>query len=413
MFHRFSILAIAGMIAAPAFAADAGVADYPRFSLSGFGTVGAAHSSESQADFTSTIFKPNGAGYSHDWSFDVDSRLGVQLNVDVTSNLSGVVQVVVEQSPDGAYHPKTEWANLKYQLTPDLSVRVGRIAVPGFMASEYRKVGYAVPWVRPPIDVYSLASVSSNDGVDVSYRFHGKDWTNTVQAYLGQRDIDSGDGYVTKTRDSVGLSNTFDLDPFSLRFSYQRGITASDGSAPLFTAFRQFGPTGNAIADRYDLHLKPYRLISVGASYDRGNWLLTGEWARMRTDGWIGNGTGWYLGGGYRVGLFTPYLIRSRARLDSPHSEAGLPTAGLPPQMAIPAMQLNGALNSMLGILVPDQDTVAVGMRWDFARNTALKLQYDRIDLSPGSGNGLRNRQPGFKPGGALNVFSVTLDFVF
>lgn len=37
----------------------------PMFSFSGFGTLGFVHSSENKADFTSNIFKPNGAGLSH------------------------------------------------------------------------------------------------------------------------------------------------------------------------------------------------------------------------------------------------------------------------------------------------------------------------------------------------------------
>jgi hypothetical protein len=44
------------------------------FSFSGFGTLGAVHSNEDHADFTS-VLKPNGAGYTHQWSTDVDSRI--------------------------------------------------------------------------------------------------------------------------------------------------------------------------------------------------------------------------------------------------------------------------------------------------------------------------------------------------
>jgi hypothetical protein len=65
-------------------------------SFSGFGTVGVVHSSEDQAHFTSSVYQPNGAGYSHAWSADVDIRIGAQVTANVTPELSAVVQVIAE-----------------------------------------------------------------------------------------------------------------------------------------------------------------------------------------------------------------------------------------------------------------------------------------------------------------------------
>ena len=112
--------------------ADDPVSTPPKFVFSGFGTLGVVHSSEDQADFTSTFFKPNGAGYSHAWSGAVDSLLAVQVVAKPTAKLSAVVQVISEQRYDGTYWPHVEWANVKYQFTPDFSVRVGRTVLPAF-----------------------------------------------------------------------------------------------------------------------------------------------------------------------------------------------------------------------------------------------------------------------------------------
>src|ERR1700729_1828568 len=105
------------------------------FSFSGFGTLGVVHSSESEADFTNSTFKPNGAGFTRAWSADVDSRLGAQVMANVTSQLSAVVQVISEQLYDNTYRPHVEWANIKYQFTPEFSVRVGRTVLSSFMFS--------------------------------------------------------------------------------------------------------------------------------------------------------------------------------------------------------------------------------------------------------------------------------------
>ena len=56
-----------------------------------------------------------------------------------------MLQVVSEQRLDRSYRPIVEWANIKYQATPDLSLRFGRIALPMFLAADYRKIGYAYP----------------------------------------------------------------------------------------------------------------------------------------------------------------------------------------------------------------------------------------------------------------------------
>lgn len=73
---------------------------------------------------------------------------------------------------------------------------------------------------------------------------------------------------------------------------------------------------------------------------------------------------------------------------------------------------VNAALNHLIGSAA-QQKSLAVGARQDFARNKALKVQYDRLDPDAGSQGVMDNAQPGFEPGGSVNVFSVALDFVF
>src|ERR1700683_742549 len=135
----------------------------PIFSFSGFGTAGEVHSSQDQADFTGSVFQPNGAGYTRRWSPEVDSLLGAQLTANIAPKLSAVLQVIAEQNYNGTFTPHVEWANLKYQFTPDFSVRIGRVELPTFLFSDTRKVGYTYPWVRPPIEVYTLLPITAGD----------------------------------------------------------------------------------------------------------------------------------------------------------------------------------------------------------------------------------------------------------
>ena len=418
MHVKLAVFGITFALLAPVTRAALGAdmtADDKMFSFSGFATLGAVHSTERNADFTYTIFQPKGAGYSEAWSLAVDSRLGLQLTGNFSRQWSGVLQVISEQQYDGTFTPAVEWANLKYQVTPDFSVRAGRIALPGTLSSDYRKVGYAMPWIRPPRDVYSLSPVTNNDGIDMSLRSHFGARSNTVHAYYGKKDLKTTylNGEPLRARDAIGITDTVEWDATTLRVSYQQGHLTMPASKPFFDLLRQFGAGGVALADQYDFENKRYRLLSLGANYDPGKWFLTSEWERVQTHSWSGDGTGWFVGAGLRIDRWTPYAMYSRSRLDSPASDPDLTTAGLPPPYAAAAWQANAVLNSLLGNFIPTDRTIALGARWDFATNAALKMQVEHISIGSGSGGAFRFPQAGFVPGGQTNVVSIAVDVVF
>ncbi len=382
------------------------------FSFSGFGTLGATHSSEDNADFPAGIFHPNGAGHTRSWSPEVDSLIGGQVSARMTPELSAVVQVIAEQNYDGTYTPHVEWVNIKYQFTPDLSVRIGRVELPTFLFSDTRKVGYTLPWVRPPVEVYGLIPITASDGGGFSYRLNGADLTNTTQGSYVQSNTPQPDNRGPAiARDSINFSNTTEYKSLTFRVSYQHAlltITSLDG---FLNTFRMFGPQGVAIADRYDSDGKPVVTEVVGASYDPGRWFVISEWAHTRLNSFLGEDTAWYVSGGYRLGQFTPYATYAEERAAS-NSDPGLTLTGLPSAAAGFAAGLNAGLNTILeGI--PDQHTVSLGARWDCAKNFDLKMQFDHTRIGADSDGALINIQPGFRPGGTVNLFTATIDFVF
>ncbi len=380
----------------------------PTFAFSGFGTLGVVHSSESKADFTSSIFKPNGAGYSHVWSADVDSLIAAQGIASFDQHLSAVLQVISEQKYNNNYLPYVEWANIKYQFTPDFSVRAGRVVMPSFLASDYRKVGYANTWVRPPAEVYGLVPITNNDGLEVNYRLHIGDVTNTIQSTYGGTETTTPAGDHGTARNQWGVFNTMEYGPLTISIAYHQAHLTLDGLHPFFETFRTFGPQGNAIADKYDCDGKLIPFKTVGANYDPGQWFLTGEWATTNSHCFVGAQTGWYVGSGYRLGQFTPYLTYAQVKANSNTSDPGLDVSIYPS-----AAGLNAELNGILGSIAV-QNTLSVGGRWDFARNAALKLQFDDTRLGAGSPGWLIvPTGSGFQPGGTIRLFSAVVDFVF
>jgi len=384
----------------------------PMFSFSGFGTLGVVHSSEDKADFTSSVFKPNGAGYSRSWSADVDSLIGAQVTANLTPQFSAVLQVISEQNYDNSYQPHVEWANIKYQFTPDFSIRAGRIVQSAFLVSDYRKVGYANTWVRPPVEVYNLIPISNSDGVDASYRVRVGEFTSTLLGTYGKTEPNYPyDVGAIKAKDFWNLSYTGEYGAATMHITYQKANLTIEAYKPFFDRLRLFGAEGAALADKYDLKNKPYTFIGLGGMYDPGGWFVMGEWGATDSHSVLGKRSAWYASGGYRLGKFTPYLTYAQAKVDSNTSDPGLTLSVLPLPYRPSAAAINTALNAALGA-APVQNTISAGGRWDFAKNTAFKLQFDHTRLGPGS-VGMLNIQPGFQTGGRFNVFSATIDFVF
>jgi hypothetical protein len=382
------------------------------FSFSAFGTLGEVHSSQDKADFTAGVFQPNGAGYTHRWSPAVDSLIGAQLTANIFPKLSAVLQVIAQQDYDGTYRPHVEWANIKYQFTPDLSVRIGRVELPTFLFSDTRKVGYTYPWVRPPIEVYSLIPITASDGAGVSYRANLGDLTNTTQGSYVQSNTQQPNNRGTAiARDSSNISNTTEYGSWTFRLSYQHArltIASLDG---FLDTFKMFGSQGVAIADKYNSDSKPVVTEVIGVSYDPGHWFMISEWGHTRFNSFLGEDTAWYASGGYRTGKLTPYVTYAHERAAS-NSDPGLTVAGLPPAMAGFAAGLNAGLNAVLES-IPEQNTASIGVRWDFMKNLDLKLQADHTRLGADSTGTLTNIQPGLQPGSTVNLFSATLNFVY
>jgi opacity protein-like surface antigen len=401
------------------------------FTLRGYGTLGVVHSDEHHADFVSAILiQPEGAGYSDEWSTAVDSRNALQIDMTFSDRLSGVVQLISEGASNNSwdgdtnkrFFPSLEWANLSYRVSDELTVRVGRIVQPFSMSSEYRKVGFANHWVRPPVEVYGAQPFTSSDGGDVTYRSKVAGATNTVRAHYGVQALRNA---TFKAQVKLwGINDAVEMGALTVRAAYMHTEFAAPGATfePLFAPFIAAAgsiPGGQSAAQEATRLLRVYdpsgdqsfELYGAGLSYDPGDWFVMSEAVSLKSGGLLLDTTSGYVSGGYRIGKLTPYLTYARTRTEL-REEPGVPLAGLPPQLAGLGAVINGAVAGLAGS-DSSQQTFAVGMRWDVASAIALKAQYDYIDLASGSPGMLANPQPEFQRGGDLNVLSLTLDFVF
>ncbi|MDL2356953.1 MAG: hypothetical protein QFF03_17005 [Pseudomonadota bacterium] len=400
----------AGFVCVALAQADDG-APQPSWSLSGFGSAGLAYSDHDGADYATSLLKGAGVGASGRWSGSVDSRLGAQLSVKAGAQWSAVLQVISEQRLDHTYRPIVEWANLQYQATPDLALRIGRIALPMFLAADYRKIGYAYPWARTPVEVYGAIPITNSDGIDATYRWHRGSLKNLTQVFFGRTDLRlPADGRI-EVRRLAGFSDTLEYGAASARVSMLSSELTVDALRDVVDGLRQFGAAGAALAQYYALDHKRVDAIGIGASYDPGHWFAMAEMGRMRSHSFYGDTTSVYASGGYRVGHFTPYLAYARIHTNgggAPHLEL----AGLPAAAAAAGAGMNAYL-AALSTTIPVQRTISAGLRWDCLASAALKLQLDQVTPLDGSRGTFINVQPAFRSGRRVTVASAVLDFVF
>jgi hypothetical protein len=159
--------------------------------------------------------QPKGATKSG--SFAPETRAGFQINGKFNDKLSGTVQFFSRQDGEGNNPALVEWAFLKAKLGSNFNVRAGRIGAPFFMTSDDRAVGFTNFTVRTPPEVYSYVPVRTFDGLDVLYQGDVGGTTINAQLWSGNtRSFNSTDTYIL-LNNSVGLSVSAEMGPFTLR----------------------------------------------------------------------------------------------------------------------------------------------------------------------------------------------------
>jgi len=155
-------------------------------SFSGFGTLG--YSRVLNNDTVNFQTGLSSGGTDADGSFLLDSRIGLQADATLSERWSATTQVLIRENVDAEFEPRAEWAFLKYQLNDIWSFRAGRLSLPVFALSDYREVGYAMPWVRAHAGFYRVIPSSSFEGADIMADFSFGDFFIHAQLLAGGTD---------------------------------------------------------------------------------------------------------------------------------------------------------------------------------------------------------------------------------
>ncbi len=422
--------ALAAGLALLAPAAQA--ADGPGLKFSGFGTLGVVSQSV-----------PEGWGFMREGaqpaptsqlSLTPDSRTGVQVDWRPHIEIEASLQAVLRKRPAGT--PLSEaisWAYLSWRPTPNTRLRLGRTSPDIFLYANSRHVGYALPWVRPPSDLYGFLNSHALDGVEGSHQWLTDDTAWLVRGAAGRlQPSNSGanrpgiDPFLIRGRDVLVLTGQRESGPLLLKASYmqvQLHLSLDETLQPLTQALSglaalpfpgwsdQVAPLQAAMWTRGQA-----RYSALGLQYDSHPWLLHAEVSRLNASGGsMLPALRGYVSLGYRWNDWTFYglvgrILAEKRPVFAPDSQALLgpfigPEGAAQAQVALDAAAMAG--NSYRH----DQSSVALGMRWELASRVALKLQVDRTKVHA---YGAGQWQSDGSPVATNNlVTSLALDFVW
>lgn len=374
------------------------------------------------------------SGIDHTLSFDNDTILGGQLSAEFTSSLSVTGQVVargfaLDNSTN--YQPTLDWLYLTYDVTPELRVRLGRLATPFYSVSEYFEIGAAYPWVRPPLDVYepAMSPIKNFNGVSVVLRTNWNDWYVLSQLFTGQEENKTAVYDINIHRVS-GLNFSFSKHYFSLRiasilanvsldiFDTQETLTTLRGLPAAFALDEVNNAEEisaiNSIIEIFESNRIKHQYSSIGLEWDNETWFIYSEYNRLASEeGFTPDGEGAYITIGYRFDNFTPYFTRGdiRSLLGQELKDMAVKEL-LTSESAI----LNTIGSEVLEVTSTNrryQRSYALGLRYDFSDAMSLKIEAQKVNSERNTTGLFSSKDEAIIQAPEINVYSIVLDMVF
>lgn len=338
-------------------AVAAGWAD--RISIGGF-----ASTNYSRTDSEIPFNGPENIGHDDKGSWS-GTRVGLNVNATINKRFRFASQFFSSKTEDFALH--INWAFGDLTLTDELNLRTGKIKFPVGLVNEYADVGYAMPWINAPAVIYSELGApngpqmtrESYTGASLLGNFGAGDWTLGADLFGGEVALEGSD-----VRELGGLSLTADWDDvaFFQVSGYQGTMRGIDN--PMMSTMEGVKHRGLLYGVRADWN-------DIILYAERGD-ITMGDLATMKA-------TSWYTTVGYQMGKLLPHLTYQSYE------------------------QGKGSAQE------DQQNTITLGLRWDFMPSVALKAELSQINTDKGVGL----FPQGSTPPGTVNMIGFGLDTVF
>jgi len=332
-------------------------------------------------------------GVIDDASFETDTRFGLQFSSDVAEDMSVVAQLL-GTGVDGNFDAIIEWAYADYEMNDWLSVRAGKIKQPVYLVNDYVEVGYAYPWIRPPVEVYYLNNpLNTVNGIEFLFQFKMGPGVLSLQPYFGSNRDDvpntGGQGFFEAEKirgidiKYAGRGYTAHASSFSCDVK----LFGSLPNVPIGFAPNPALPAGGF--DTVDIDLNgegECKVNSAGFNLDIANIVIYSEWQERTTTETLGRPFGdqdsFYTTLGYRFGKWMPHLtfasIDGTSSTTAPFAVTCSNAIGDCATMST-AFGLGGT--ELTNFPISIQTSVTYGLRYELNDSAALKIEHSVVDV--------------------------------
>lgn len=407
----FFLLSLLSFIADIAIAED-GLSSW---SIKGFGTLAATGTDTDKIGFYRD--KSQTQDVTSSWGLTTDSQFGLQIDWKPNNSLQATLQWIARDHAGNFAEQNLDWAFLRWSLQDDLDIRLGRLGIGVFSLSDYRNIGYAYPWMRPPHEFYSSIPYYHFDGADITKKFSLDDGYLSVKIYGGYsfNQLPTQSSAINNQQSpAAGTNILYENGVWQARIGYTYATITSEPPIQSILdainnpALARVWPDLKQIIPAITMRGKEYQFGSIGVAYDDGIWLSQMEAAYIAsTTLWSPTRADAYVSLGRRFSTVTLYSLLGVAKTFQ--HDLNIPS----PLVASPTLikqqqQLSRLLNNN-GI---NEQSVSLGTRWDFYENMALKTQWSHYWLGKNGPQQWQQSIDNITPN-TVNVMSVGVDFIF
>jgi hypothetical protein len=385
----------------------------PALKLSGFGTLAASYHTAPGATVRRDISQAQGA-QGGQLSFTPDSMLAVQGDWRISPQWDAAIQLMSRARIPNNYNPQVSWGYVKYKPADDFSLRAGRLGIEIYLHDDSAEIGYANLPIRPAITYIPRTA----NGADAEWLLPLGQGTLRGKLMAGQAigALQTGVNAPNNINaaPTANASLEYALNGWTARLAYftikiHNATAETQPGSPLYTLLNGL-PNGTALRHIFDMQNRRITAYAAALAYDDGPLQAALNYNRITSLHWSDQHLV-YGHTGYRMENLTPYVSYAAIRSPRNFVPTGIPQGVSPQTDLVNTVMAQAQTNFMV-----NQTDFALGLRYDFARNVALKLQADYIRYRDPIAivDPVQSRQNAVtRNAKSLTWYAIALDYVF
>lgn len=346
-------------------------------------------------------------------SYLTDTRLGLQASARVNDKVTLTTQLVAKNNREN-FNLNANWLYADVNVSKNVAAKLGRMQQPIYLFSSQLEAGYSLPWVRPPQEVYEQQFFNDYTGLELAWTSYIVDHDVTVKLLHGVQDNslsaaslgiifakDEPQTEMMKSDNFFGLALQLEGDFYRINLAGVKQDLSVGIPTEVMNGFKlDLGACGGG-TPIIPMTAKCARLYQTTALLSgEGGLKINGDFWSIGVDAYkfdvrvvaeytlrkVGDfdREGYYVSLMYQADQWTPYVTYAA------HDTGG-----------------NDAMDPQA------QQSLALGARYDWMANTALKFEVMNVDPQDGT-RGLYHI--GFTDGKEMDSMmaaTVALDIVF